>query len=222
MLSYLDQVIFPDRCEVYEVVPSQRYIYPIYKNGSSSLLAQMYTSKWRIKLNEQLSSLSSIDIILRDPGERLISGINTFVQHVLRDHPTLDRETVFWFAKNYLYLNRHYSLQFSWIVNLARYVNSNTKLNLLPMSAIVEYTSLHDFPVGINPVDDDFAEKLNDIPAHEMYQRLDIALVQSCLNKSLTFKELLTEVRNADPAAYKFVIGTSQKIVNPLYVLPEA
>jgi hypothetical protein len=38
MLSQLDHIIYPDRCEVYEIVPSQRYFYPIFKNGSSSIM----------------------------------------------------------------------------------------------------------------------------------------------------------------------------------------
>lgn len=221
MLSYLDCLIFPDRCEVYEVVPSQRYVYPIYKNGSSSLLLQAYTSKWKVKLNEQNRLLSSIDVILRDPSERLVSGINTFVQHTIRDNSTLDRETILWFAKNYLYLNRHYSLQFSWIVNLARYIGINTTLNLLPMAALSEFTDFNQLPPGIESASAALIENLKEIPNHEMYQRLDNALLQSCLNKSITFKELLSKVRCADPDAYEFVVDRSQKILNPLYVLSE-
>jgi len=33
MLSRLDDVIYPNRCEVIEIEPSQRYIYPIFKNA---------------------------------------------------------------------------------------------------------------------------------------------------------------------------------------------
>lgn len=218
MLSYLDCLNFPDRCEVYEVVPSQRYVYPIFKNGSTSLRIQAYNSNWKIKINEQLQNLTNVDIIIRDPADRLVSGINTFVQHTLRDNPTLDEQTVIWFSKNYLYLNRHYNLQFSWIVNLARYINIDTKLNFLPVSAMSDFTLIDDKP---STLDVNFVHRLGDIPNQEMYQRLDSVLFRECIGKSLTFAELLNEINANDPVAYKFVIDRAKRILNPLYVLPK-
>lgn len=219
MLSHLDCLIFPDRCEVYEVVPSQRYVYPIFKNGTSSLLAQSTLSRWKIKFNEQLRNLESIDILLRDPHTRLVSGINTFVQHAVRDNPTLDTNTVLWFAKNYLYLNRHYASQFSWIVNLSRYCGVNTKLNFLPMSALSEFTELNEKPENVESVTTDFSQQLGKVPNSEMYQRLDYSLVNSCLNQSLTFKEVIANVKDADIDAYNFVVTRAQRILNPIYAL---
>ena len=140
MLSHLDRIIFPDRCEVIEVVPSQRYVYPIFKNGRSSLTIVAEKNNWRISLNDQIKRINSIDVILRDPQDRLISGINTFIQHTLRDNPDLDPHTVEWFALNYISLNRHYASQFAWLLNLARYLNPDAKLNFLSMSAIGEIT----------------------------------------------------------------------------------
>lgn len=220
MLSYLDCVIFPDRCEVYEVVPSQRYIYPIFKNGTSSLLAQSALSKWKIKFNEQIRKLESIDVILRDPTSRLVSGINTFVQHTIRDNPTLDANTVLWFAKNYLYLNRHYTSQFSWIVNLSRYINPEAKLNFLPMLSLSEFTTLDEKPENVNSVNTEFIKSLGEIPNGEMYQRLDNALVDSCLNQSLTFAEVVAKVKSVDIVSYDFVVTRAQKILKPIYALP--
>lgn len=78
MLSYLDCIIFPDRCEVIEVIPSQRYVYPIFKNGRSSLYYYVKTHKYRLLFNEQLKKLNSIDVILQDPYERFTSGVNAF------------------------------------------------------------------------------------------------------------------------------------------------
>jgi hypothetical protein len=131
MLSHLDCIIFPDRCEVIEVLPSQRYVYPIFKNGQSSLRAETHKNNWRIYLNEQVKKINNIDIFLREPTERLASGISSFIQTTIRDNPDLDIHTVKWFAENYLHLNRHYAPQFSWIVNLARYTHSDCVLNFL-------------------------------------------------------------------------------------------
>ena len=212
MLSHLDCIIFPDRCEVFEVTSSQRYVYPIFKNGQSSLLASAKQHSWRICLNEQIKKINSIDVFLRDPQERLASGISSFIQTTLRDNPELDSKTVSWFAKNYLYLNRHYSPQFSWLVNLARYTNENCMLNLLGMDDLKTITDFNKRPFDRLSVD----VQLTD---NQMYQRVDNVLID-CIGQSMTFAQLIKHIQKTDAHAYDWVVGRSQRILNPTYVLP--
>jgi hypothetical protein len=220
MLSHLDSIIFPDRCEVIEVIPSQRYVYPIFKNGRSSFYAYASKHKCRIVLNNQIKKLSSIDVVLRDPQERLESGINTFIQMTLRDHPTLDKNTISWFAQNYLFLNRHYAPQFLWIVNLARYLNPETKLNFLSMDQLTSITDIHDTPTGISPISDELLAQLKNIPNNEMYHRIDQVLM-SYIGESVRFDQLIEYIKTQDPIAYDCVVGRSQRIMKPMYVLPK-
>jgi len=219
MLSHLDCIIFPDRCEVIEIVPSQRYVYPIFKNGSSSLYEQAKRSKWKIKVNEQIKKLPEVHIILRDPRQRLISGFNTFVQHVIRDNPELDKHTVSWFAKNYLFLDRHYCPQFFWLVNLSRYMSADSVLSFHNMEDIKNLTQLHKKPPGLEPATVDIIQQVDSIPNIEMYQRLDQLLFDQCLGQSMTFGELLKTLYEQDFTAYDWVIGRSKRILNPIYVL---
>jgi hypothetical protein len=212
MLSNLDSIIFPDRCEVIEVVPSQRYVYPIFKNGQSSLMVEAKKSNWKIYLNEQIKKINGIDIFLRDPEERLVSGLSSFVLTTLRDNPNLDQATVQWFAENYLYLNRHYAPQFLWLVNLARYIDPDCVLNFLSMNDIDTVTSLHE---------QSFV-KLNlttQLKNKEMYQRIDNVLFDS-IGTSMTFGQLVKHIQKTDTCAYDWVIGRSQRILNSTYVLP--
>ena len=218
MLSHLDRILFPDRCEVVEVIPSQRYVYVIFKNGRSSLYDATKQNNWQIRLNDQIKKINSIDVILRNPQKRLISGINTYIQHTLRDNPTLDPSTVEWFALNYHSLNRHYTSQFVWLVNLARYLNPNAKLNFLPMAAIGEITGRDTKPEGVLPVSAELTEQVLLITHNEMYQRIDTVIFE-CIGQSLTFKELLQQINTVDPDAYKYVIEYAQQILNPTYVL---
>ena len=215
MLSQLDHIIFPDRCEVYEIVPSQRYFYPIFKNGSSSIMMTAQEKGWKVLVNEQIRRATNIEIVLRDPDARMRSGINTFVQQIKIDHPELDKNTILWFAKNYLFLNRHYCPQFLWLVNLARY---------LPPGAILHFYSMDDLdtlavfdmkPPGIRDSDID----VGPINHSEMYQRVDQVLVQHCLHKSLTFEQVVNYIQQIDPIAYDYVIGRAKKILNPVYAL---
>jgi len=218
MLSHLDRVLFPDRCEVREIISSQRYVYVIFKNGHSSINVSRLTDPQRIHINQQILKLNSIDVIIRNPKDRLISGINTFIQHTLRDNPDLDTSTIEWFALNYLSLDRHYASQFVWLLNLARYLNSDAKLNLLPMSAVGEITGKNIKPDGVLSASVRLIDKIFLIKNNEMYQRIDTAIF-GCIGQSLTFKELLQHIKTADPAAYEYVIEYAQQILNPTYVL---
>jgi hypothetical protein len=220
MLSHLDRILFPDRCEVIEVIPSQRYVYPIFKNASSSLFFQAKKNKWKIKINDQIKKLPQIEVILRDPQQRLISGLNTYVQHMMRDNPALDQSTVLWFAKNYLYLNRHYCPQFFWLVNLARYLSPNTNLTFLSMDDIETITTVHKMPNGVIAATPEFTVQVQQIPNTEMYQRMDQVLVNQCSGQTMTFTQVLDTMHNQDPTAYDWVIGRAQRILNPTYVLP--
>jgi len=219
MLSYLDCIIFPDRCEVIEVVPSQRYVFPIFKNASSSLHFQAIESNWKIVLNQQIKKLDHIEIFLRDPEQRLISGFNTFVQHVMRDNPELDRNTVIWFGKNYLFLDRHYCPQFFWLVNLSRFLSPDTVLTFRHMNCVAEITPMHVIPEGIEPVTQDIVQQAMTMPNIQMYQRLEQLFYDQCLNQSLTFEEILKSLQRLDPVAYDYVVGRSKRILNPIYAL---
>jgi len=219
MLSHLDRIVFPDRCEVIEVVPSQRYVYPIFKNGHTSLLVAREKSKWPVRFNQQISKLKSIDVIIRDPGERLISGINTFIQHTIRNQPDLDPATVGWFAQNYLYLDRHYCLQFSWLLNLARYLNVDTQLNFLSMDAIGSIAlGFNEKPTGVESVSSELMNQIKQIKNNDMYQRIDTVLFK-CIGQSMTFTQLLQHIKDSDPVAYEYVIGYAQQILKPTYAL---
>ena len=218
MLSHLDRTLFPDRCEVIEVVPSQRYVYVIFKNGYSSFDSFIIANPRRILINQQIQKLNSIDVIIRNPEDRLISGINTFIQHTVRDNPGLDPATVEWFALNYLSLNRHYVLQFAWLLNLARYLDVNAKLNFLPMDAVGPITGFDQKPVGVLPASTELIEKISSIKNNEMYQRIDAKLFD-CIGQSMTFKELLQHIKTGDLPAYEYVIGYAQQILNPTYAL---
>jgi len=218
MLSHLDRILFPDRCEVIEIIPSQRYVYVIFKNGHSSFNSFTITNPRRVLINQQIQKLNSIDVVIRNPQDRLISGINTFIQHTLRDNPNLEPNTVEWFALNYISLNRHYASQFVWLLNLARYLNTSTKLNFLPMSTIGEITKTNLKPLGVALAESELIEKISLVNNNEMYQRID-SVIFNCIGQSLCWQELLQLIKTADLDAYEYVIGHAQQILKPTYAL---
>jgi hypothetical protein len=206
MLSRIDDIIFPDRCEVIEIEASQRYIYPIFKNGSSSINEYAQAQKLKVLFNEQIKKISNIDIILRDPLERFISGINTYVSNTNRDNPQLDVDTIIYFAETYLFLDRHYAPQFSWLVNLTRYARKNTKLHLHGMESLKEFT-----PLSINPnetmmLSPEIIDRLTSNIHNEMYLRIDNLLL-SLIGQVMTFEEILKYLKEKDPKACEHVLS---------------
>ena len=199
MLSRLDDIIFPNRCEVLEIVPSQRYIYPIFKNGSTSIMTQAVNQNYKLLINNQIKRATVIDVILRDPLERFISGINSFVYNTKRENPQLDVNTIIYFAETYLFLNRHYCPQISWLVNLSKY--SDAKLQFYAMEELPNYTPLTIGPNEEKILDSATIERLTNNVHNELYLRLDNCLLD-LIGQQLTFTEVLDYIKNKDPHAY--------------------
>ena len=206
MLSRIDDIIFPDRCEVIEIEASQRYIYPIFKNGSSSINEYAQAQKLKILFNEQIKKISNIDIILRDPLERFISGINTYVSNTKQDNPRLDIDTIIYFAETYLFLDRHYAPQFSWLVNLTRYAGKNTKLHLHGMESLKEFTPLLINSNETKLLSAEIIDRLSNNIHNEMYLRIDNLLL-SLVGQVLTFEEILKYLKEKDPKACEHVLS---------------
>jgi len=200
MLSRLDDIIYPNRCEVIEIEASHRYIYPIFKNGSSSLLEHARQQNYKILINQQIKRAPIIDVILRDPLSRYISGTQTFVHDIKKENPTLDVDTILYFAENYLFLNRHYAPQLSWLINLSQY--TDTKLRLHNMEALSTFTPLTWSPANDIQFDQTVLNKLSNNIHNEMYLRLDNLLLQ-LIGQELTFKEILAYLKQQDPQAYQ-------------------
>ena len=217
MLSRLDDIIYPNRCEVIEIEPSQRYIYPIFKNASSSINEWAKQQQYKILFNDQLKRIDVIDVILRNPEERFISGVNTFVWNLKRDQPSLDQETVLYFVENYLFLNRHYAPQLAWLLNLFRYIDG-TKINLVSIDSVKEYTPLNIKPEEDKILSDEIVTRLNGNKFNEMYLRMDTRLLD-LVGNTWTKMQIMTHLLNRDPQAYFDTIGKCNTILGQSDVL---
>ena len=201
MLSQLDNIIFPDRCDVLEIVPSQRYVYPIYKNGSSSL----YKSGFRLMDHDELPTIPIVDIYVRNPYDRFVTGVNTFLQH----NKNLDRATVLHFISNYLFLNRHFCSQFHWLVNLQRFTNAKIRINSIDSLSDITALTVNQ---STNPLID---EAISTDKLH-FYLSIDKVLTEDLLGKTVTFKLIVQTIRHRYPDVYKEVVQRSIDLCNVL------
>ena len=200
MLSQLDNIIFPDRCEVLEVAP-QRYVYPIYKNGYSSLS----NSGFRVLTMSELSKLDTVEIFVRDPIERFFSGLSTWIEH--NDH--LDKNTMLFMAGHHLFTNRHYSPQFHWLVNLRRFTTAKIKIN--PIEDLSTITNLR-----LNENKNKIHYDISHFSKVAFYMQLDKVLTENFIGQTVEFTEIVATVRQKYPEVYQEVIQRSINICSVL------
>jgi hypothetical protein len=219
MLSQIDNILFPDRCEVLEVAP-QRFVFPIYKNGSRSL----HNSGFRTLTLEEIKQLETVEVFVRDPIQRFESGVQKFMY--LMTQEGCDLETTAYFIHKYLFLNSHYAPQLFWLLNLQRFTTAKIKLNHI--SNLNEVTKLHHNKgwhrnttsdmTGLTPSCPAGEDPLihSDDPKIQFYYKLDQVLVGELLGRTVTFKQIVQTIRHRFPDTYKEVIQRSIDLCNVL------
>jgi hypothetical protein len=216
MFSEVDSIIFPDSCEVIQVA-SQQFVYPIFKCGRSSLTWKMTSRGWTFVAEKDIANIDTpIRIFVRDPRERFLSGVNTYLQHLAAEGNDLDQHTVLYFVNRYLFLNRHYVPQFFWLLNLARFARSDTLVTFSSMSEIGQLTPFNS-RAGVEPLADELRQKINsfDWSALELYYALDQILIDH-IGKTVTIHELLTHVQNDYSELYDLIFKETLNIINAL------
>jgi hypothetical protein len=190
MKTALDTELFPNCCEVVEMPLHNQWVYLIQKNGSSGLRNLAQQQNFKLFVNEEISNLYVVDVYIRNPRARYISGVNTYLQHLQRDHPELDYSTAFWFAKRYKFLNTHYLPQFHWLANLSRYMRNDAKIRLRKFTDIGTVTEVDD-RARIHPPSSEFVNHLmNNNHGIETWLYLDQILLD-LTGQEFTWTELL-------------------------------
>jgi hypothetical protein len=205
MRTALDTELFPDLCEVVEIPLHNQWVYLIQKNGNSSLRLQQARDNLAVFTNNEISALDHVDVYIRNPRARYVSGVNTYLQHLQRDYPELDFSTAFWFAKQYKFLNTHYLPQFHWLANLARYLRSDAKIrirNFKDFGAITDFESRAE----VTPPSQDFVTMLlKENHGIELWLYLDQILL-NLAGQEFTWIELLDYYKNNHKNIIEYVL----------------
>lgn len=202
MLSYLDPILFPDQLEIYRVEPD-RYIYPIYKNGSSSLRA----SAERVYDYKQIARLQVIEVFVRDPFERYVSGVQTWLRH----NPDFDRATALKFIEQFLFLNSHFSLQFHWLVNLQRFTEA-----WMYIRPIDELATATDLSWNVLARDQNLVDYFKDNGKLWYYLQLDKILWEDLRGQTVTMRMIVAHIKHKYPALYTEIIQRNLDLCNVL------
>jgi len=106
--------------KVVELLPG-KFVLPIFKNGRSSIETHAKEKKIKWLLNEQLKNLDTIIIFLREPIDRFISGVHSFIEFERRKKSDLDYDTLLYCIEHHSLDNEHFMPQFYFIKCLAKY-----------------------------------------------------------------------------------------------------
>jgi len=120
-------------------------IYPIFKNGRSSLTIHAAAKNLPIFKNKEISGLGDITIYIRDPLERFMSGVHTFFY---LEHLELNKENLKK-IENFEFVNRHFVPQSFWLLHLYKFYRGDVILK--DVNEIYELVPLREGPWSNNP-----------------------------------------------------------------------
>jgi len=205
MKTALDTELFPTKCEVVEMPLHNQWVYLIQKNGSSSLRIQQSRDNLAVFTNDEISALDYVDVYIRNPRARYVSGINTYLQHLQRDHPELDYSTAFWFARRYKFLNTHYLPQFHWVANISKYLRDDTLIRFRNFQTFGNIADINN-DAKVNKPTQEFIKRLfQDDKSIELWLYLDQILLDLA-GQEMTWKQLTTYYHLKHPDIIKHVL----------------
>ena len=180
--------IFTIDCSVIKM-PNGEYVYPIYKNGRSSLRQFAKQDRLEVIKNEQLSTLTDVTVFLREPAERFVSGVHTVIEFEnIIDVPAFLKE-----VENFNFYNRHFIPQVYWLLHLLKYFKG--KVKLLPVETLYNMIPNRDAP-NINKLTAERQQQILSIE-HKNYIQADQRLMYSYLGKTVELKTIIEEFKYA-------------------------
>lgn len=159
----------------------------IFKNAYTSLEKYHKITDARIYVDKEVESLEHINILLRDPKKRFVSGVNSFLslEKVKLDDALKEK------IETKQILNLHFCPQVYWLLNLYRYYKG-------PVT-FYDYTDVEMFiPNHNNPP----VSKLTDSTRQQIENikydfEIDTKLVDNFLNKTVSLQSVIKEFKDA-------------------------
>ena len=168
------------------------YVFPMFKNGKSSIdhYALENKSKWLI--NEQCKRAEFITVFLREPKQRFISGVHSFIEFEKRKNKNLDYDTMLYAIENYRVINEHFLPQYFWIKRLSKYFKGT--LILKSVNDLMTLIPNRNKP-AIPDITNEQKEKILKINFEDL--KYDYALMTLMQEGQIQIKELIQKVENA-------------------------
>ena len=88
-----------------------RAVYPIFRVGSMSLKAEAS----KTYTNEKIK-FANIDVLIRDPGDRFVSGVNEYARQI-----NADVESTWQQIYDGKIIDKHFAPQYVWLMHLQKF-----------------------------------------------------------------------------------------------------
>jgi len=160
-------------CKVVDI--SGTTVYPIFRNGSTSLFGACD----RTYVNYEISACKNIQILIRDPDERFVSGINIY-----SEQNNLSIEETWSNAQQGILVDRHFCPQYIWLLHLYKFYKG--PVTLRKFEHIKTLTSIHWKKSKT---------KRKQVPILSKFVDIDHKLMKS-INKTTSLKNLIERYRH--------------------------
>jgi hypothetical protein len=158
--------------------------------------------------SNKFDQLETVQVFLRDPLDRYISGVQTYISTLSDD---LDKSTVLSMIDQYLFFNSHFSLQFHWLVNLARHTPA-----LIHIKSLDQLSSITNMHRNSQVRDQQLCNRFNNNKKLQFYLELDKILINDFMNQTATLKDIVAHIQQHRPDVYQEVILRSKHICSVL------
>lgn len=178
-------------CTVVEL-SKDLYVYPIFKNGRSSIKMYAEAHNCRTFTNESVSELEPITVYIRNPLERFASGVNTYLYY---EHDSkLDQEVLSGIEKGDI-VNKHFVPQYVWLLHLYKYYKGPVQLELV--DRLYEVIPNRDGPWTENPkpwipLSPQRYDTIMSV-SHKNYVRQDQILIDKYLGRTTDIDTIMTD-----------------------------
>jgi hypothetical protein len=166
------------------------FVYPMYKNGSTSL--EYYSKKNHLNIfkNKEISKLKNITVFLRNPIDRFISGVHSYLEYEkIKD---IDKELKK--IERFEILDRHFIPQYFWLLHLLKYFNGD--LEIKSVSDLYALIPNRGTPVDVRKITEERKEKIRSVN-YKKCIAVDEQIIKKYMNKNVKLKKLIKEFKNA-------------------------
>lgn len=119
-------------------------IMPIFKCGKSSIEDHWKKNKNKVFINKQINRLDKVTVFFREPMQRFVSGVHSFIEFEKRKYAKLDYDSVLYMIRNNNLQNEHFTEQFNWIKHLSYYFQNHIEIQ--PVSELYNIISERSAP----------------------------------------------------------------------------
>ena len=169
-----------------------QFVYPIFKNGKSSIEIYATDNNCKWLINSQCNRASCVTVFIRPPKERFISGVHSFIEFEKRKNKNLDYETMLYAIQNHGVTNEHFEPQFFWIKKLGKHYNGD--LYLQDVGKLLDLIPNRNRPriPDITPAQ---KNKIQKIKFNDLI--FDNVLFDKYLGEKIKITDLIKEIENA-------------------------